>query len=58
MLVSSLQRLATRKISKNRKNSKANSFFISQNIDLAAKTPQKGLIFSVSTKTLLRQWDA
>jgi hypothetical protein len=41
MLVATLQQLATQKISKNRKNTKANSFFISRNIDLPAKTPQK-----------------
>ena len=41
VVVASLQRLAARKISKNHKNSKANSVFISQNIDLPAKTTQK-----------------
>jgi hypothetical protein len=51
MLMTYLQQLATRKISKNRQNSKANSFFLSRNIDLAAKTPQKRPVFSVSTKT-------
>ncbi len=45
MLATALQRLATQKISKNRQNSKANSIFISQNIDLAAKTPQKRPVF-------------
>jgi hypothetical protein len=39
MVVTALQWLATLKISKNGKNSKANSIFIFQNIDLAAKTP-------------------
>ena len=51
MLIPYLQRLATLKIPKNLKNSKANSIFISRNIDLAAKTPQKWPVFSVSTKT-------
>jgi hypothetical protein len=51
MLIPYLQRLATLKIPINRKNSKANSIFISRNIDLAAKTPQKWPVFSVSTKT-------
>jgi hypothetical protein len=50
MVVAALQHLATRKILKNRKNTKANSFFISRNINLAAKTPQKGGVFRVSTK--------
>jgi len=49
ILVPALQWLATPKISKNRQNSKANSIFIFQNIDLAAKTPQKRPVFSVST---------
>jgi hypothetical protein len=48
MLHTDVQRLATFKISKNRKNSKANSFFISRNIDFAAKTPQKRPLFAVS----------
>jgi hypothetical protein len=39
MVVTARQWLATRKISKNHENSKANSIFISRNIDLAAKTP-------------------
>jgi hypothetical protein len=52
MVVAALQQLATQKISKNRENTKANSFFISQNIDLAAKTPPKRPVFSVSTKLL------
>jgi hypothetical protein len=39
MLAAALQRLATHEILKNRQNTKANSFFLSQNIDLAAKTP-------------------
>jgi hypothetical protein len=51
MVVTALQRLATRKILKNRKNSKTNSIFIFQNIDLAAKTPPKRPVFSVSTRT-------
>ncbi|HEV7926519.1 MAG TPA: hypothetical protein VGR14_14250 [Verrucomicrobiae bacterium] len=45
MLDAALQQLATRKILKNRQNTKANSFFLSQNIDLAAKTPQKWPVF-------------
>jgi len=49
MVVAARQWLATQKISKNGKNSKANSIFIFQNIDLAAKTPQKRPVFSVST---------
>src|SRR5277367_4429623 len=49
MVVTPLKLFATLKIPKNRKNSKANSIFISQNIDLAAKTPQKRPLFSVST---------
>jgi hypothetical protein len=53
MLMTYLQQLATRKISKNRQNSKANSFFLSRNIDLAAKTPQKRPVFSVSTNLAL-----
>jgi hypothetical protein len=52
MVMSALQRLATQKISKNGKNSKANSIFIFQNIDLAAKTPKKRPVFSVSTNLL------
>jgi hypothetical protein len=51
MLIPYPQRLATQKIPKNGKKSKANSFFVARNIDLAAKTPQKRPIFSVSTKT-------
>jgi hypothetical protein len=51
MLHPCLQCLATFKISKKRQKSKANSFFVSRNIDLAAKTPQKRPVFSVSTKT-------
>jgi hypothetical protein len=39
MLAAALQRLATHEILKNRQNTKANSFFISGNIDLPAKTP-------------------
>jgi hypothetical protein len=39
LLVPNLQWFATLKISKNRQKSKANSIFISQNIDLPAKTP-------------------
>jgi hypothetical protein len=45
MVAAALQRLATRKILKNRQNTKANSFFVSRNIDLAAKTPQKRPVF-------------
>jgi hypothetical protein len=52
LLIPCLQRLATRKILKNRQNTKANSIFISRNIDFAAKTPQKRPVFSVSTKPL------
>jgi hypothetical protein len=49
MLIAARQRLATQNILKNRQKSKANSFFLRRNIDLAAKTPQKWSIFSVST---------
>jgi len=52
MVVTALQRLATLKILKNRQNSKANSIFISRNLDFAAKTPEKGPAFSVSTNLL------
>jgi hypothetical protein len=45
MVVAPLQRLATQKILKKRQKSKANSFFVSRNIDLAAKTPQKRPVF-------------
>jgi hypothetical protein len=38
MLAAARQQLATLKILKSRKNGKANSFFISRNIDFAAKT--------------------
>jgi hypothetical protein len=49
MVISALQWFATRKFSKNRQNSKANSIFIFRNIDLAAKRPEKRPVFSVST---------
>jgi hypothetical protein len=49
MLITDWQRLATQKIFKNRKNTKVNSIFIFQNIDFAAKTPQNGPVFPVST---------
>jgi len=52
LLIPNLQRLAAQKISKNRQNTKANLIFILRNIDLAAKTPQKGHAFSVSTNLL------
>ncbi|HEV7925146.1 MAG TPA: hypothetical protein VGR14_07325 [Verrucomicrobiae bacterium] len=51
LLIAYLQRLIMQKTAKNRKNSKANSFLISRNIDLAAKTPQKRPVFSVSTNS-------
>jgi hypothetical protein len=60
MLATALQRLATQKILKNRQNSKANSFFLFQNIDLAAKRLQKWpfflsvLIFSVPVGSIRR----
>jgi len=45
LLVTNLQRFATLQITKNRQKSKANSIFISQNIDLPGKTPQKRPVF-------------
>jgi len=50
MLATALQSFATQKIPKNHQNSKANSIFISRNIGLAAKTPRKKPVFSVSTR--------
>jgi hypothetical protein len=50
MLVTYLKPLTTQEILKNRQNTKANSIFISRNIDLTAKTPQNRPVFSVSTK--------
>jgi hypothetical protein len=56
MLVTAWQRLATQKISKNRKNSKANSTFISRNIDLAAKTPQKRVVVGLFAVDGAERW--
>jgi len=52
MLIADLQRLATQKIFKKRKNSKANSIFFCAKGRFSAKTAKKGPVFRVSTKLL------
>jgi len=50
MVIPDWQRLATRKIIKNHKNTKKSVIFFRADLRFSAKTPKKRACFSVSTK--------